>query len=1445
MQTSTFRCWLWALLSAVTCTGAFAQDCISGTVFEDVNGNGIQDTGESGLVGFAVTAIAPNGVVLNATTDISGNYQFCMLIPGGYYVFPQLPGPDFEANPPHHNLVYIPPGSLAGNNFGVVNLSELGAIVGHTYFDADGDGVQDPNEPDLEGVSVMLDGAAGPLATTTGADGRFRFDRLPAGDYTITIAAGAPALPNTSWNGPNIVALGLEAGQTSNDIRLGRVVNPGFGAVIGVICYDLNADGINDPASEPGIYGRVGVTVQNGQGQLAGSALVDASGRYVSAGLPQGNYIIRSVYDPEEFSPTTPVEYSIDLPPGFEPAGPFYFEPRRKIFRCGMAASTFGSIVSGSLVMAVKDIRDRSSLAAQPGTSSAWAPPFINQPNWNVSKMGEVFGIATDEDFNAYIAATKMPGYVGGSFNIIGSTPLIYWINPFTGLPTTLVTATSGGTLTGLSAIDSEIGGVYKGLGNICSNKNGWLFATNMSEENIIVLRDAGHPPALRGQVVQVYNPTGIVAGSMSGRHLWGIGYNEAENRIYYSTSPSIGTVQIHSVGFVAGQLDASTETFELAIPIYYPQTDVADIAFTQNGTQMLIAERNNPHGARVLQFSGGSGAWGGLLEVYVGGHGDGRNSAGGVDYCYDSFTGDTPPGPVCEPFIAASGNALNYQPSSGPNKIYGYAIFPTAGNGQPNGGYADDPADFLTINSTLIDNDVDVIQTDKGYMGDVEVFDCACPASDCATALGLEMLPSSPANSTPEECCVQLSFSNTGNQAIHAIDFAALDGVELANMVWAPGFSRPNWSATHATVVPSAGGAFPANVQNLFEFCAHNRLATPQYVVISYLNAQLDTICRDTLTLECPPERACLYILSDSLLCDSNGYKYMATIANPTGSDFPVGYVKFNVYSPFSATYTFTSADFGGLPLQPGQSAMVMFNINTSADYYGQDLCFILSAHDDEDERLCCAEIDTCIAFPLCDPCPFVDAVLEPNGQLATAGDSCCYTLLITNEFTDNPGFFTAVQVMMLDPQDEFSNVQTFPAPAGWSLPVEDPINQMYTWTHPGGAIPLVDNLPLFSFCVKPVYRTDSIYIKVNWFNQDSIVCSDTLALFCPACLEIVTDSLWCERGVPPAADVYHYAFQFINHSPFVVNAVGIVESGNQISPDLQFITPVSPGGQSDWIPIQLTGGPGEICFDIVLRQITDSVNITCCYATHCIELPPCETLSPFECPNPALADNDPCPQSWLPVCGCDDVAYANPCFALNAGVYEWTFGDCDSNVLINPNLVLTAEITPLARGVRLNWQMPLAMAGSFSYFVVLRLDPGVTRTLGYVTAIGVAAYTFVDPNPLSGNNAYQIVGVNNAGIPTYSNLASVQVLAQWNEVVLRAYPIPATQVIYLVSNRAGEASVELVAPDGRNASRETHRFGGAPVPVDVSGLNAGVFIVRVRFEDGETLLQRVVKMN
>jgi subtilisin-like proprotein convertase family protein len=147
------------LLSDSSRTGA-----IAGHKSYDLDGDGIQDSGEPALDGWTVELIdALTGAVLMSTTtatvDIGpiserGAYRFDNLTPGTYRVREVL-RPGWEATRPADLVIEVQGGAETVVDFS--NRALTAAVTGVAYDDADADGLQDPGETGVSGATVFAD----------------------------------------------------------------------------------------------------------------------------------------------------------------------------------------------------------------------------------------------------------------------------------------------------------------------------------------------------------------------------------------------------------------------------------------------------------------------------------------------------------------------------------------------------------------------------------------------------------------------------------------------------------------------------------------------------------------------------------------------------------------------------------------------------------------------------------------------------------------------------------------------------------------------------------------------------------------------------------------------------------------------------------------------------------------------------------------------------------------------------------------------------------------------------------------------------------------------------------------------------------------------------------------------------------------------------------------
>ncbi|MFJ4103724.1 SdrD B-like domain-containing protein [Amycolatopsis japonica] len=290
-------------------------------VWVDTDKNGLQDGGEPGVNGVAVTLKGPDGEK-KTTTDADGKYVFAGLPEGDYVVCFEAKGytltkvdagddaKDSDADPATGctKPVKLGPDNLT-LDAGLVKQDkpEPNKIGDYVWIDKNGNGSQDPGEAGVNGFTVVLkDGTGKEVAkTTTDADGKYVFDKLPDGTYQVCFdvrnmpaavkgyiptetgrgdaGKDSDADPSTGCAKPTTVGPAKREDLTI-DLGLVKPTN----RVGDFVWLDKNDNGIQDPG-EPGVRD-VTVVLKDGNGKEIAKTTTGQDGKYLFKGLPDGKY---------------------------------------------------------------------------------------------------------------------------------------------------------------------------------------------------------------------------------------------------------------------------------------------------------------------------------------------------------------------------------------------------------------------------------------------------------------------------------------------------------------------------------------------------------------------------------------------------------------------------------------------------------------------------------------------------------------------------------------------------------------------------------------------------------------------------------------------------------------------------------------------------------------------------------------------------------------------------------------------------------------------------------------------------------------------------------------------------------------------------------------------------------------------------------------------------
>jgi len=332
---------------------------LGGLVWDDLNGDGLIDSGETMLSSMEVSLLDEAGNVVKTTASTSdGRYFFSGVLPDTYSIT-VVSGAEYQFSPVvsggnqmRSSTVVSGDNQIAqsGSGQGTSNPITLSGgeerndihagmykpitIGNKVWNDLNGNGIQETGEPGMSGVEVALvDGSGTVVETTeTDVDGYYRFTGLSPGRYSVEFQLPSgyaftqsaevlgdiqlDGLPLASADGSFLLAdvtsdANVDTGKTEQVDVVSGDVNLSLDAgiyvpakIIGFVWHVLNANGIQEEGEE-GIEGAV-ITLFNDVSASFDVAVSDATGTYIFDGLRPDSYYGFFEFPDEEYflSPT-------------------------------------------------------------------------------------------------------------------------------------------------------------------------------------------------------------------------------------------------------------------------------------------------------------------------------------------------------------------------------------------------------------------------------------------------------------------------------------------------------------------------------------------------------------------------------------------------------------------------------------------------------------------------------------------------------------------------------------------------------------------------------------------------------------------------------------------------------------------------------------------------------------------------------------------------------------------------------------------------------------------------------------------------------------------------------------------------------------------------------------------------------------------------------------
>lgn len=300
--------------------GAMQMAVLCGTVWHDVNSDGLWQADEPGVAGVKITADGTkNGLHYETETDSdgrfeirqirNGTYSISYYVPDGYVFTYKANGPKEQRSLMTTEADRIGKDQIVFDKGNVVDDQNIGLVTecvveGVCFLDANYNGIYDEGEEVLPGVQLEIfrqSNSKRLRTVTSDSNGMFRFGNLRGDTFKVkallpqnhTFSINIPGNPDANQFAPRDgrreqVVMNVEAvNGKSTRVNLGAI---SFGSISGVVYFDDNFSGDWEQGEK--IAAGIVVTLLDGNGEAIKSAKTNKNGAYAFEQLAPGEYTL-------------------------------------------------------------------------------------------------------------------------------------------------------------------------------------------------------------------------------------------------------------------------------------------------------------------------------------------------------------------------------------------------------------------------------------------------------------------------------------------------------------------------------------------------------------------------------------------------------------------------------------------------------------------------------------------------------------------------------------------------------------------------------------------------------------------------------------------------------------------------------------------------------------------------------------------------------------------------------------------------------------------------------------------------------------------------------------------------------------------------------------------------------------------------------------------------